>query len=109
MSVVLEIRRRGRHVAGSILGALLFAYFLLHAIQGDRGLLAWLQLRQQVAVAEAALSVSEATRTSWEDRIDLLGKGQIDPDMLDERARIVTGFARPDEIVIPYPQSGPSR
>ena len=26
MSVVLEIRRRGRHVAGSILGALLFAH-----------------------------------------------------------------------------------
>jgi len=109
MSIALEIRRRGRHVAGSILGALLFAYFLLHAIQGDRGLLAWVQLRQQVTVAEAGLAVSEATRKAWEDRIGLIGKGQIDPDMLDERARIVTGFARSDEIVIPYPQTDAGR
>ena len=102
MSVVLEIRRRGRHIAGSILGALLFAYFILHAIQGDRGLLAWVQLRQQIAVAESGLNVSETNRNSWENRSALLANGKIDSDMLDERARIVTGFGRPDEIVIPY-------
>jgi cell division protein FtsB len=101
MSVVLEIRRRGRHVAGSILGALLFAYFILHAVQGDRGLLAWVQLRQQVAVAEASLAASSATRSAWENRTALLGGEKIDPDMLEERARAVTGFARQDEIVIP--------
>ncbi|MBT6830071.1 MAG: septum formation initiator family protein [Rhodospirillaceae bacterium] len=102
MSVVLEIRRRGRHVAGSILGALLFAYFILHAIQGDRGLLAWVQLRQQIVVAESGLNVSEVNRNSWENRAALLAKGWVDPDMLDERVRIVTGFGHPDEIVIPY-------
>jgi cell division protein FtsB len=102
MSVVLEIRRRGRHVAGSILGALLFAYFILHAIQGDRGLLAWVQLRQQITVAEFGLKISQANRNSWENRAALLAWGWIDPDMLDERARIVIGFGRPDEIVIPY-------
>ncbi len=101
MSVVLEIRRRGRHVAGSILGALLFAYFILHAVQGDRGLLAWVQLRQQIAVAEASLGASAATRSAWENRTGLLAGEKIDPDMLDERARVVTGFARLDEIVIP--------
>jgi len=26
----------------------------------------------------------------------------MDRDMLDERVRIVTGFARADEIVVPY-------
>ena len=52
MSVILEIRRRGRHIAGAILGALLFLYFLMHAVQGDRGLLAWLQIRQQIASAD---------------------------------------------------------
>ena len=103
MSVVLEIRRRGRHVAGSILGALLFAYFILHAVQGDRGLLAWVQIRQQISVAEASLNASKTVRNSWENRTALLARGHIDPDMLDERARIVTGFAQSVEIVIPYP------
>jgi len=102
MSVVREIRRRGRHIAGSVLGALLFAYFLLHAVQGDRGLLTWVQLRQQIAVAEADLRASQLRRDGWEKRISLLSSKGMDRDMLDERVRIVTGFARSDEIVIPY-------
>ena len=62
MSVVLEIRRRGRQIAGSILGALIFLYFVLHAIQGDRGLLAWLQIRQQISIANSELVISESKR-----------------------------------------------
>lgn len=100
MSVVLEIRRRGRHVAGAILGALLFGYFLFHAVQGDRGLLAWVKIKQQISYAEAELAASESTRRTWEGRIALLGSEQLDRDMLDERVRLVTGFGYRDEIVI---------
>ena len=100
MSVVLEIRRRGRHVAGAILGALLFGYFLFHAVQGDRGLLAWVKIKQQIIHAEAELAVSASTRRTWEDRIALLHSERLDRDMLDERVRLVTGFGHKDEIVI---------
>ena len=100
MSLILEIRRRGRHVVGAILGALLFAYFIFHAIQGDRGLLAWVQLKQQIRHASAELATSQATRDAWEKRIALLRTDRLDPDMLDERVRLVTGFGHPDELVI---------
>jgi cell division protein FtsB len=100
MSVVLEIRRRGRHIAGSILGALLFAYFVMHAIQGDRGLLAWLQIRQQIASAETDYSVSQKQRSGWEQRIALLRSSAMNRDMLDERVRSVTGFVKNDEILV---------
>lgn len=100
MSFILEIRRRGRHVAGAILGALLFAYFTFHAVQGDRGLLAWVQLKQQITHATADLNSSAAERGIWEKRIVLLGANRLDPDMLDERARLITGLGRKDEIII---------
>lgn len=103
MSMILEIRRRGRHVVGSILGALLFAYFLFHAIQGDRGLLAWVQVRQQIVEAEAHLAGMEAERGQWEARVSLLRSSGLDRDMLDERTRLVTGLARADELVILNP------
>jgi cell division protein FtsB len=100
MSVILEIRRRGRHVVGSIFGALLFAYFLFHAVQGDRGILAWMQLRQQIVEAEAQLARSDAERARWDGRVALLRSAGLDRDMLDERARAVTGLTRADELVI---------
>lgn len=100
MSFMLEIRRRGRHVAGSILGALLFAYFMFHAIQGDRGFFAWVQMKQQIGYASTDLATSEAKRLTWERRIALLRTDNLDRDMLDERVRAVTGLGHQSEIVI---------
>lgn len=107
MSIMLEIRRRGRQVAASILGALLFAYFMFHAIQGDRGLFAWVQMKQQIAYASAELAASEAKKLNWEQRILLLRDERLDRDMLDERARQVTGLGNRNELVIFY--DGPRR
>ena len=100
MSVIVEIRRRGRHIAGSILGALVVLYFVMHAVQGDRGLLAWLKIRQQIVIAEAEYKVSEAQRKYWVHRTKLLSGNAIDRDMLDERARAITGFIKSDEFIV---------
>lgn len=102
MSVVLEIRRRGRHVIGTILGALIFAYFMFHAVQGDRGFLAWIQVRQRIAEAEAQHAATSAERAAWEHRIALMRSSHLDADMLDERVRLVTGLGHKDELVIFY-------
>jgi cell division protein FtsB len=100
MGLVDEFRRRARHTIGPTLAAVVFGYFLLHAFQGDRGLFAWLELRQQVAEAEQRLTVLDAERQRWEDRITLLRAASLDRDLLDERARIVAGLAAADDIVV---------
>ena len=100
MSLTLELRRRGRHIFGPILGALAVAYFLFHALNGDRGFTTWLQLRQQVQVAQSAVARSVSQRRTWQTRIDGLSAENLDPDLLDERARAVAGLAREDEIVV---------
>lgn len=109
MSVVLEIRRRGRQIAGSIFGLLLFSYFVLHAIQGDRGLLAWLQIRQQIVLAQSKQAMAAGERAAWEHRISLLRSEHLDADLLDERARIVTGLGRADELIIYDDRRAPAR
>ncbi len=100
MSVVFEIRRRGRQIAGPIFGLLLFCYFVLHAIQGDRGLLAWLQIRQQIVLAQAKQAAATAERAGWEHRIGLMRSEHLDADLLDERARLMIGFGREDELIV---------
>jgi len=109
MSVVLEIRRRGRQIAGPIFGLLLFSYFVLHAIQGDRGLLAWLQIRQQIVHAQAEQATAEVERANWQHRIELMRSEHLDADLLDERARLVTGFGRADELVVYDKRPAPGR
>ena len=42
MSLIREIRRRGRHIIGPALWALAVAYFMFHAVQGERGLVTWM-------------------------------------------------------------------
>ena len=105
MSLVVELRRRGRHVIGPTFGALVVGYFLFHAVQGDRGILAWAELKQEVAEAEQTLDRLTKARRKLDSRVKLLRSGNLDRDLLDERARIVSGLANRDEIVIYDTQS----
>lgn len=100
MGLAREIRRRARAVVGPTIAVALVGYFLLHAFQGDRGILAWAQLRQQVAAAEAELAGLAERRAALEARTGALSGEALDPDLLDERVRRMTGLGRPDEYVI---------
>ena len=58
MSLLREIRLRARPVLVPFIGACLAGYFGYHAIQGDRGVVTWLQLGQRVEQAKAAIAAS---------------------------------------------------
>ncbi len=97
---MLEIRRRARLVVGPILGISLVAYFAYHLVQGDRGMIAWMRLTQQVRAAKVTLASLEADRAKLEHRVDLLRSEHLDSDMLDEQARRTLNLIAPNEIVI---------
>jgi cell division protein FtsB len=100
MSILHEIRKRARRVIGPVLGISLVAYFAYHLVQGDRGLMAWVRLEQQVAEANATLASVEAQRATLEHRVNLLRPQHLDPDLLDERARGALDLIGPHETVI---------
>ena len=103
MSILREIRRRSRLIVGPVLGISLCGYFAFHLVEGDRGLVAWLRLSQQLREARATLAEAEAERITLERRVQLLRPEHLDRDMLDERARSQLDLVGPNEIVIVTP------
>ena len=101
MRVVHELRRRGRAITGPVLGISLVCYFAYHLFVGDRGLLAWLALTQELRDAKATLAALDSERETLERRVGLLQPEHLDPDMLDERARATLNLVGPNELVIP--------
>jgi cell division protein FtsB len=95
-----------RTIAVPALGVSLVCYFAYHLFVGDRGLLAWLQLNQQLRDAQATYAAVHADREALDHRVGLLRSDHLDPDMLDERVRSVLQMGAPSEIVIPLSGAG---
>ena len=79
---------------------LLIATFLHSGLQGEYGLI---EQRKAEAVArqlEAELVAIRAERRRLENLVTRLSADSLDLDLLDERARAVLGYARPDELIL---------
>lgn len=105
MAFSLEIRRRAQMAAGPFLGAATVVYFIFHMVQGERGLIAWWHLRQDISKAESVLQTVEAEKADLQHRVSLLQPSHLDPDLLDERARVMLDQLRTDERIIPQGNS----
>lgn len=100
MAVIDEIRYRARSALWPIIGALLLAYFSYHMVQGQQGVLSLMQLQTKVEKAETLHASLQSERGELEARVALLRPDNLDPDMIEERARVMLNFAHPNEIVI---------
>jgi len=105
MMIFNEIRRRARLVIGPFLGLTAVVYFGYHTIQGDRGLMAWWRLNQEIKQAEESLAQLEDARDNLDHRARLLRPDHLDPDMLEERARLMLNMGRDDEVIVLRPHS----
>ncbi len=95
-----ELSRRLRHVIGPLIGVGAEAYFAYHTVEGDRGVLAWIRLKNEILEAEMQLAKVTTERQALEHRVLLLRPDHLDPDMLEERARTMLNMGRDDEVVI---------
>ena len=106
MSIGRAIRRRAQAIIAPCVFLSLTGYFCWSATQGDRGLQASVQRREQLSWAQTEQSRVAAERDQWERRVGNLRTQRLDPDLLDERARSMLGLADPAESVVQY---GPGR
>ena len=95
-----ELRKRAQYVLGPTLGAALILYVTYHALQGERGLIAFWQLHGQVRHAQHIHEQLNATKMLLQNRVNLLNPNSLDADMLEERVRFMLGYSRPDETII---------
>lgn len=104
MGFFKELRRRAGQVIGPVAGISMVVYFAYHAVQGNRGFIQMGKLDRQVSKLSEELQTVRAQRMRLQNRVQLLNPGSLDPDMLEERARLLLGYGRTDEWVIMVPK-----
>src|SRR4249920_1069570 len=99
------VTHRRRRTVLTVLGlyflaALFIGYFGINVFTGNHGLRAQQDLEQQLETMKGELGQLKAERAVWERRVSLLRADRIDPDMLDERARALLGYADPRDLTL---------
>jgi len=79
------------------------AYFVWHALNGERGLKASLEYTKQIAELDKERAGLRAERAHWEHRIGLIRGDEIDRDLLDEEARRLLGRTHAHDLLVLLP------
>ena len=79
------------------LGLLYVAY---HGVQGERGLLAWVERTAAAERTRAEVAALAAEKDRLEHRVSLLRTESLDLDLLEEQARRLLNVGHPDERVL---------
>jgi len=80
--------------------ALIIGYFGLSAYTGAHGLKAKQDLAQQQTSLIQERDRLAAERKAWEHKVSLLRGENLDPDMLDERARAMLNYLHPRDLTL---------
>ena len=100
MSSLRDLKARTRVSYGVIAGVLVFAYFIYHSVEGDRGLLALNNVNVRIAEAEKKLAELVVLERELEGKVIRLTPSSLDPDFLEERGRSILNFGHDNDIVI---------
>ncbi len=75
-------------------------YFIYHSLQGDRGILAWIRLREHLHDKQQELAEQVGIRERLETKIKCLRPESLDRDLLDQQVRLHLGYTHPQDVVV---------
>lgn len=93
-----------RRLITPVIAIAALAYFGFHAMSGELGLVGRAMIEHQVTELEAELAELTAEREHLVARVSLLRPESLDPDMLDERARLNLNLVHPNELIMLRPE-----
>lgn len=79
---------------------LLIIYFVYHAINGDRGIIAMLQVETKLLEQKNLLETMKQQQFILQNKVDLLQPNNYDTDFVDEKARDYFGLIGNNEKVL---------
>jgi cell division protein FtsB len=94
-----ELAMRRFDLAVTLVCSTLLGYFAWHAWKGPRGYPYQQSLSDELTMLRQEFETLEAQRLSREAKVTLLRPESIDPDLLDEMARMTLEMAKPGDIV----------
>ena len=71
------------------------------AVAGDTGFRAATVLEQEIASKTQSVDALRKRRLTLERRADQLNSRSLDPDLVDEKIRLILGYSQEGEIVVP--------
>lgn len=84
----------------AIIGICLSFYFSYHMISGGRSYFRLMALERNVERLNDQYESLHKERVALENKVAMMRPGSIDPDLLEERARVMLGFQHPDELIV---------
>lgn len=84
----------------TLVGVGLICYFCYHMISGGRGIIAYFKLNSEISTLQNELDTVRAERINLEHKANLLKSSSLDLDLLEERAKEVLGYAKPQEAMV---------
>lgn len=72
-----------------------------YALLGPTGILAWTDYKSAITLREQELVTLEQERDALKNRVKLLDKDNVDPDLAGELMRRDLNVVAPDEVIIP--------
>ena len=87
-------------LAVTVVSLTLATYFVFSAIQGDYGVLRRAEYLSESNTLGLNLSQLQSSISLLENKTLRLSDHYLDLDLLDQQARDILGYIRPDEIVI---------
>jgi cell division protein FtsB len=103
MSVGDDVKRRVRSVVAPSIFLAITAYFAWNATQGDRGLVAFAERKNLLRQVTEDLNKAQAERDALQVRVNGLQTRHLDPDTLDERARMMLNLGDPSDVIVKLP------
>ena len=101
----MRIRRSVRQFFGALafpaIAAAVTAYFGYNLLYGQRGYMAFADAQTKLALHREQLRAAEDTRHGLEHRMRLLEPGHVDPDLVEELARIQLMDGAPGQVAVP--------
>ena len=100
MEIFSELRLKLRFILWPTIWATIILYITFHTIQGERGLIAFMQIHEEVLAAKKIQQTLISKKNRLQNKVALLSPKSLDIDMLEERVRIMLGYSRPNETII---------
>jgi cell division protein FtsB len=95
-----HFQRLSQKAIAPFLALAIVGYFIYHSIQGERGILAWVQLQDRFTYSMSELNDIIKERQALEEKVQDLRPESINRDLLDQQVRLQLGYTHPDEMVI---------
>ena len=95
-----QFRKYLRRSLRAILLAGVSLYLGYHVVQGEHGVIAWLKISQQIEFTGTELEELSNRHRELENRVRLLRSDSLDPDLLEERARVVLNYALKEDRIV---------